>query len=136
MSRKRFILNSPFLFNAVFINTIEEKLKNPFYPIYCYKHSCLEKKVNIVKDKEKILRGGRPKKLCYIGKNNNAFSRLTTYKSKQRIISSFYNHPNELSLYGYDWEKIIIPIDFPLKPLIARIPLLNKIIKSFFYFGK
>lgn len=132
ISRKRFIINIPFLFDAIFINTIEKKLKHPFYPIFCYKHSCLEEKVNIVKDKEQILKGKRPKSLCYIGKNNNAYSKLTTYRAKQKIISSFNYYPNKLSLYGYDWEKIIIPIDFPLKPILVRISILNKIIKSIF----
>lgn len=136
ISRRRFLLNIPFLFNGVFINSIEKKLDNPFYPIFSYKHSSLDEKEEIAKNKKQILKSNRPKKLCYIGKNNYAFSKLTTYRAKQKIISSFSYYPNTLSLYGYDWDKITIPIDFPFKPLLARLPVLQKIIKFFIFILK
>ena len=131
IARKRFLIYIPFLFNGILINTIEEKLYNPFYPIYNYKHSILNDKETIAQSKVEILKGNRPKSICYIGKNNTAFSRLTTYSVKQKIISSFKNYPNKLSLYGINWGKTVIHMDFPYISIINRFTLIQKIIKFF-----
>ena len=128
LSRNRLLLNIPFLFDLICVNTEEKNYKFLFYKTKTFHYASLPDPNDIAKNKNIILNSKRKNKICFISSFKIAFNRNSTYLYRYRLIKSLCKFPNAFEMYGYGWDKSQIPIDIPLKAIIRRIPSLRLII--------
>ena len=126
LGRNRFLLNIPFLFDLVCLNTEEVNYKFRFYETKIFSYPSLPNANQILKLKEKILNNKRKNKIVYMNSFKIALSKDSTYILRYKLVKSLLNFPDLFSLYGYDWGKEQIPFDLPLIAIIQRIKIIKK----------
>ena len=129
--RPRRSLVIPKFYKKILINSIGSKKLEKKKNYFLYTSASIPSKETIIKKKEFILKNNRNKLLCYVGSNILCLSNKGTYKFRNNIVRALCKFKN-FSLYGKDWDKEVIPIDFPLYALIIKIKFLKKLIASFY----
>ncbi len=127
-ARSRFILNIPFLFDAVCVNSEQSNFKFRNYLTFVFSHASLPGIKEIKDSKEKILSGNRNKKLCFIASNKLSINRQSTYHHRYEIISKMIKNKMNIDLFGRGWDAVRLPMMLPLIAIIIRLPIIHSIL--------
>ena len=130
LARKRYSLLFPQIYNKILINSIGCKKLSKKNNYVIYTRGQIPDKDEIIKNKHIILKN-RKSLLCYIGSNKLCISKKGTYVFRNNFLRLLSKYKN-FSLYGTDWGKSIIPIDFPFIAFIIRINFLKNFIKRIY----
>ena len=132
IGRARYMLNIPYLFDAVYVNSEIELNKYMSYKIKTFSYPTLPNKKEIIQRSEKILNNKRKNKIVFIGSFKLALNKYGSYIYRYKLIKGLINFPKFFSLYGFNWGEKQIPFDLIGIAIIKRIRFIEEVLKNIF----
>ncbi len=129
IARSRNPLLLPLLFDEVILNTEESNYKFRYYKTSSFSLPTLPTVEKIEENKKVILSSNRLPKINFIATNKLAININSSFRYREQLVRRLNLHCSQyFDLFGAGWERRQIPMDIPLKPLIARSRVLRRII--------
>ena len=130
LGRARYMLNIPFLFNKLLINS-EENIKTFMaYKVKTFSYPSIPNKNKIKENESIILNPNRKKKLVFISSFKIALSKHGSYIYRYDLVKNLLKKSSIFDLYGYGWDKTPLPFDILGIAIILRISFLKNIVKN------